>query len=83
MVTFKILDKTSQNHFCPFSSLNNFTLSNLSKCYQTWSTSYNGLINHLEQVAQVGEQVNLIKVPQNPSCPEQNLNNFTLATFSL
>ena len=74
--------KSSQNHFCPFSSLKNFTLSNLSKCSIPWSTCYNGLINHLDQVAQVGEQVNLIKVPQNHSCPEPNLNNSTLETIS-
>ena len=33
-------------------------------------------------MAQVGENVILIKVPQNPSCPEPNLNNSTLVTFS-
>ena len=74
--------KPSQNHFCPFSSLNNFTLANLSRYSQDWYTCSNVLIIHLGQVAQVGEQVNLIKVPQNPLCPESNLNNFTLSTFS-
>ena len=33
-------------------------------------------------MAQVGENVILIKVPQNPFCPEPNLNNSTLPTFS-
>ena len=75
--------KPSQNHFCPFSSLKNCTLSNLSKCSITWSTCYNGLISHLDQVAQVGEQVILIKVPQNPFWPDPNLNNSTLPTFYL
>ena len=37
---------------------------------------------HLDQMAQVGENVMLIKVPQNPLYPEPNLNRFTLATFS-
>ena len=74
--------KPSQNHFCPFSSLNNFALSNMSKCSQTWFTSSNGVIMHLDKMAQVGENVILMKVPQNPLCPEPNLNNFTLATFS-
>ena len=54
----------------------------MSKCSKTLWTCSNGLIMHLDQVAQVGEQVNLINVPQNPSCPEPSLNNFTLATFS-
>ena len=74
--------KPSQNHFCPFSSLNIFALSNMSKCSQTWCTCSNGVIMHLDQMAQVGENVILIKVPQNPLCPEPNLNNLTLATFS-
>src|SRR3954465_8151657 len=74
--------KPSQNHFCPFSSLNNFALSNMSKCSQTWCTCSNGVIMHLDQMAQVGENVILIKVPQSPLCPEPNLNRFTLATFS-
>ena len=74
--------KPSQDYFCPFSSLNNFALSNMSKCSQTLWTWSTGLIIHLDQMAQVVEQVNLIKVPQNPSCPEPNLNNSTLATFS-
>ena len=74
--------KSPQNHFCLFWSLSNFTLSNISKCSQTLWTCSNGLIIHLDQMAQVGEQVNLIKVPQNPSCPEPNLNNFTWPTFS-
>ena len=74
--------KPSQNHFCPFSSLNNFTLPNMPKCSKTWCTCSNGLIIHLYQMGQVGEKVILIKVPQNPLCPEPNLNNFTLATFS-
>ena len=74
--------KPSQNHFCPFSSLNIFALSNMSKCSQTWCTCSNGVIMHLEKMAQVGENVILIKVPQNPLCPEPNFNKFTLATFS-
>ena len=74
--------KPSQNHFCPFSSLNIFALSNMSKCSQTWCTCSNGVIMHLDQMTQVGENVILIKVPQNLSCPEPNLNNSTLATFS-
>ena len=76
------ITKSPQNYFCPFWSLSNSTLPNLSKCSQTWCTCSNGLIIHLDQMAQVGEQVNLIKEPQNPSCPEPNLNNSTLATFS-
>ena len=72
-----------QNHFCPFWSLSNFTLPNMSKCSQTLRTCSNGLTIHLDQVAQVGEQVTLIKVPQNPLWPESYLNNSTLATFSL
>ena len=63
--------KPSQNHFCPFSSLNNSALSNMSKCSQTWCTCSNGVIMNLDQMAQVGEHVILIKVPQNPLCPEQ------------
>ena len=74
--------KSPQNHFCPFWSLSNFTFPNMSKCSQTLWTCSNGLITHLEQLAQVGGNVILIKVPQNPSCPEPNLNNSTLATFS-
>ena len=74
--------KSPQNHFCPFWSLSNFTLPNMSKCSQTLWTCSNGLIINLDQMAQVGEQVNLIKVPQNPSCPEPNLNNSTLANVS-
>ena len=74
--------KTSQNHFCPFWSLSNFTLPNMSKCSQTLWTCSNGLIIYLDQMAQVGEQVNLIKVPQNSFCPEPYLNNFALPTFS-
>ena len=76
------ITKSPQNHFCPFWSLSNSTLPNMSKCSQTWFTCSNGLILYLYQMAQVGEQVNLIKVPQNSSCPEPNLNNSTLATFS-
>ena len=74
--------KPSQNHFCPFSSLNNFALPNMSKCSQTWCTCSNGVIMHLDQMAQVGENVILIKVPQNPFCPEPNLNNSTLPSVS-
>ena len=74
--------KSPQNHFCPFWSLSNFTLPNNSKCSKTWCTCSNGVIIHLYQMAQVGENVILIKVPQNPLCPEPNLNNFTVATFS-
>ena len=74
--------KPPQNHFCPFWSLSNFTLPNMSKCSQTLWTCSNGLIIHLDEKAQVGENVILIKVPQNPSCPEPNLNNSTLETFS-
>ena len=70
--------KSPQNHFCPFWSLSNFTLPNMSKCSQTLWTCSNGLIIHPDQMAQVGENVILIKVPQNPSCPEPNLNNSTL-----
>ena len=70
--------KSPQNHFCPFWSLSNFTLTNISKRSQTLWTCSNVLIIHLDQVAQVREQVNLIKVPQNPSCPESNLNHSTL-----
>ena len=36
--------KASQNHFCPFSSLNIFALSNMSKCSQTRCTCSNGVI---------------------------------------
>ena len=54
----------------------------MSKYSQTWCTFSNGVIMHLDQMAQVGEQVNLIKVPQNHSCPEPNLDNSTLETFS-
>ena len=74
--------KSPQNHFCPFWSLSNFTLPNISKCSQTLWTFSTVLIIHLDQVAQDGEQVNLMKGPQNPSCRELNLNNSTLATFS-
>ena len=74
--------KTSQNHFYPFWSLSNFTLPNMSKCSQTLWTCSNGIIIHLDQMAQVGENVILIKVPQNPLWPESNLNNSTLETFS-
>ena len=74
--------KSPQKHFCPFWSLSNFTLPNISKCSQTLWTLWNVLIIHLYQVAQVGEQVNLIKVPQNPSCPEPNLDNSTLPSVS-
>ena len=75
--------KSPQNHFCPFWSLSNFTLPDISKCSQTLWTFSNVLIIHLDQLAQVGEQVNLIKVPPNPLCLESNLNNFTLSTFYL
>ena len=74
--------KSSQNHFCPFLSWSNFTLPNMSKCSQTLWTFSKFIIIHLDQMAQVGEQVNLIKVPQNPSCPEPNLNNSTLPSVS-
>ena len=74
--------KSPQNYFCPFWSLSNFTLPNMSKCSQTLWTCSNGIIIHLDQMAQVGESFILIKVPQNLSCPEPNLNNSTLATFS-
>ena len=74
--------KSSQNHFCPFSSLNNFALSNMSKCSQTWRPFSNGVIMHLDQMAQVGENVMLIKVPKNPLWPESNLNNSTLPSVS-
>ena len=74
--------KPPQNHFCPFWSLSNFTLPNVPKCSQTLWTCSNVIIIHLDQMAQVGEQVNLMKGPQNPSCPEPNSNNSTLATFS-
>ena len=74
--------KPSENHLCPFPSLNNFALPNMSKCSKTLWTCSNGPIIHLDQMAQVGENVILIKVPENPLCPEPNLNNFTLATFS-
>ena len=76
------INKSPQHHFCPFWSLSNFTLPNMSKCSQTLWTCSNGLIIHVYQMAQLGENVILIKVPQNPSCPEPNLNNSTLATFS-
>ena len=51
------------------------------KCSQTWCTFFNSLIMHLYQMAHVEENNILIKVPQNPLCPESNLNNFTLSTF--
>ena len=74
--------KSPQNHSCPFWSLSNFTLPNMSKCSETLWTCSNGLIIHLYQMSQVEENVILIKVPQNPLCPESNLNNFTLPTLS-
>ena len=74
--------KPPQNHFCPFWSLSNSTLPNMSKCSQTLWTCSNGLIIHLDQMAQVGENVILLKVPQNPFCPEPNLNNSTLPSVS-
>ena len=73
--------KSPQNHFCPFWSLSYFTLPNMSKCYKTWCTCSNGQIIHLYQMAKVGENVILIKVPQNPLWPESNLNNCVLPTF--
>ena len=76
------ITKSPENHFCPFWSLSNFTLPNMSKCSKTLWTCSNGLIIHIDQMAQVGEQVNLIKVPQNPFCLEPYLNNFALPTFS-
>ena len=60
-----------QNHFCPFWSLSNFTLPTISKCFQTLWTCSNVLIIHLDQVAQVGEQVNWSKCPKTLS--DQNL----------
>ena len=68
--------KPSQNHFFPFSSLNNFALWNMSKCSKSWCTCSNGVITHLDQMAQVGEQVNLIKCPK--TLPVQNQNWTTL-----
>ena len=53
--------KSPQNHFCPFWSLSNFTLPNMSKCSQTWCTCSNGVIMHLDQMAQVGEKDIIIK----------------------
>ena len=76
------ITKSPENHFCPFWSLSNFTLTNIPKCSQTLWTFSNVLIIHLDQMSQVGKQVNFIKVPQNPSCLEPNLNNSTLETFS-
>ena len=74
--------KSPQNHFCPFWSLSNFTLPNMSKCSQTWWTCSNGLIMHLDQMEQVVEEDILVKVPQNLLWPELNLNYFVLPTFS-
>src|SRR3954471_3385572 len=74
--------KPSQNHFCTFSSLNIFALSNMSKWSQTWCTCSNGVIMHLDQMAQVGENVILIKLPENPFYPKRNLNNSTLPSVS-
>src|SRR4051812_35918555 len=65
-----------------FFKLNSFALSNMSKCSQTWCTCSNGLIMHLDQMAQVGDKYILIKVPQNPLRPESNLTKFALPTFS-
>ena len=73
--------KTPQNYLCPFWSLINFTLPSMSKCAQTWWTCFIGLMMHLDQMAQVGEEDILVKVPQNPLCLELTLNNFTLSTF--
>ena len=74
--------QSPQNHFCTFWSLSNSTLPNMSKCSQILWTCSNDLIIHLDQMAQVGENVILIKVRQNPLWPESNLNNFVLPTFS-
>ena len=63
--------KSPQNHFCPSWSLSNFTLPNMSKCSQTLWTCSNGLIIHLYKMAQVGENVILIKCPKTLS--DQNL----------
>ena len=73
--------KPTQNHFSPFTRMKNLALSNMSKYSQTWCTFSNGVIMHVDQMAQVGENVILIKVPQNPLCPKSNLNNFTLSSF--
>ena len=70
--------KTISVHFEVWATL----LPNMSKCSQTWYTCSNGLIMHLDKMAQVGEKYILIKAPQNPSCPEPNLNNSTLPCVS-
>ena len=73
--------KSPQNHFCPFWSLSNFTLPNISKCSQTLWTCSNVLIIHLGQVAQVGEQVNLIKVPPKPSLSRIKFEQLYIVNF--
>ena len=75
--------ESPQNHFCPFWSLSNSTLPNMSKWSQTWCACTNGVIMHLDQIAKVGEKDIFIKVPQNPFWPDPNLNNSTLPTFYL
>ena len=42
--------KAPQFHLCPFPSLNNFALSSISNCSQTWYTCSNHLVIHLCQV---------------------------------
>ena len=76
------MTKSWKVHFCWFLGFTKVTLATSPKWDQTWCTCSNGVIMHLDQMAQVGENVILIKVPHNPLCTEPNLNNCTLATFS-
>ena len=62
--------KSPQNHFCPFWSLSNFTLPNMSKCSQTLWACSNGLIIYLDQIAQVGKMLYWSNCPK--PLPVQN-----------
>ena len=79
---FKILDKTSQNHFCQFHGFEIFLQEIFSQKSKKNPASHKCILWSPCKASSQLRSVWFTKVPQNPLWPESNLNNFVLPTFS-
>ena len=82
MVMFKILDKTSQNHFCPFQGFEIFLQEIFSKKSKENPASHKCILWSPCKASSQLKSFWFTKMPQNPLWPESNLNNFVLPAFS-
>ena len=79
---FKILDKTSQNHFCPFQGFEIFLQEISSQKSKKIPESHKCILWSPCKASSQLRSFWFTKMPQNPLWPESNLNNFVLPTFS-